>query len=166
MQMFGRPRGALGWIGGVIMGLTKRRVFSQMIDLLDIGPDDEMLEIGFGPGVGIHQLAERISTGHIRGIDPWSEMIELATRRNAEAIQRGLVELRLGSAEGLPFADNSFDRVLTVNSMQVWRNPGDGLQEVRRVLKPAARVALGLRTRRDRPRTGWWKSSLPSASHA
>lgn len=103
MQMFGRPRGILGRFGGIIMALTKRQVLSQIIDLLEVEPSDEALEIGFGPGVGIHILAERISAGQVRGIDSSSEMVEQATTRHAPAIQRGLVELRLSSAERLPF---------------------------------------------------------------
>ena len=102
MQMFGRPRGVLGRLGGIIMALTKRQVLSQMIDLLNVEASDEALEIGFGPGVGIHILAERISAGQVRGIDSSPEMVEQATTRNAPAIQRGLVELRLGSAKACP----------------------------------------------------------------
>jgi ubiquinone/menaquinone biosynthesis C-methylase UbiE len=105
------------------MALTTRRLLSDVIDLLDIHPDDQALEIGVGPGVGIRVLAERIATGHVRGIDPSSEILARATTRNAGAVQTGLVELRLGSAEGLPFVDDSFDKVLAVNSMQVWRTP-------------------------------------------
>lgn len=67
--MFGRPRGVLGRLGGIIMALTKRRVLPQIIDLLDLEPGDKALEIGFGPGVGIHILAERLSAGEVRGID-------------------------------------------------------------------------------------------------
>jgi ubiquinone/menaquinone biosynthesis C-methylase UbiE len=154
MRMFGRPRGVLGRLGGIIMALTKRQVLSQVIDLLDIEPCDQALEIGFGPGVGIHILAERISAGHVRGIDPSSEMVEQATTRNSGAIQRGLVELRLASVESLPFADNTFDKVLAVNSMQVWRDPAAGLRQIRRVIKPAAKVALGFTNISGQPKKG------------
>lgn len=154
MRMFGRPRGALGRLGGMIMALTKRGALPEIIDLLDVKPGDKALEIGFGPGVGIHILAERVAAGQICGIDPSSEMVEQATRRNAEAIQRGLVELELGFAENLPFADNNFDKVLAVNSMQVWRDPAVGLHEIWRVMRPEAQVALGFTSASGQPRAG------------
>jgi ubiquinone/menaquinone biosynthesis C-methylase UbiE len=43
----------------------------------------------------------------------------------------------------MPFPDDSFDKALSINSMQVWPEVGAGLREIRRVLKPNATVALG-----------------------
>jgi SAM-dependent methyltransferase len=64
--------------------------------------------------------------------------------RNAEAIDQGRVELRLGSVEALPFADETFDKAVATNSMQVWPDCGSGLREISRVLKPGGSLALGL----------------------
>jgi ubiquinone/menaquinone biosynthesis C-methylase UbiE len=143
LRMFGRPQGVLGRLGGVIMARVNRAAAADIIDLLDIEPGDKLLEVGFGPGVAIQLLAERVRAGYIGGIDPSPEMVEQATARNAQAIRRGLIDLRRAYAESLPFDDNTFHRALAVNSMQVWSNPLVGLQEMRRVMKPGARVALG-----------------------
>ena len=102
-----------------------------------------MLEVGFGPGVIIERLSKLTLQGHIAGIDPSQAMVEQARARNAIAIKRGLVDLRRGSAESLPFSDNTFDRALAINSMQVWQDANAGLTEIRRVMKPGASVALG-----------------------
>jgi ubiquinone/menaquinone biosynthesis C-methylase UbiE len=66
----------------------------------------------------------------------------------------GRVDLRRGSAERLPYADNIFDKVLAVNSMQVWSDTAAGLREMRRVMKPAARVALGFTIYSGQPKEG------------
>src|SRR5262249_13494696 len=112
-------------------------------DLLEVGPKDSVLEVGFGPGVVIQRLSNLASAGHIAGADPSREMLEQARARNATAIQHGRVDLRRGSAENLPFDDNSFDKALAINSIQVWPDAVAGLREVRRVLRPGGRVALG-----------------------
>jgi ubiquinone/menaquinone biosynthesis C-methylase UbiE len=70
-------------------------------------------------------------------------MVQQARARNATTVQSGRVDLRQGSVGSLPFRDNSFDKAMAVNSMQVWPNAAAGLQEVWRVLKPAGRIALG-----------------------
>src|SRR5262249_38416365 len=70
-------------------------------------------------------------------------MLEQAQARNATAIRRGRVDIRHGSVERLPFDDSSFDKALAINSMQVWPDAMTGLREVRRVLRPGGRVALG-----------------------
>jgi ubiquinone/menaquinone biosynthesis C-methylase UbiE len=93
--------------------------------------------------VVIQRLSKLASAGHIAGIDPSREMVEQARTRNATAVQSGRVSLRRGSVENLPFDDNSFDKALAVNSMQVWPDAVAGLTEMRRVLKPGGRIALG-----------------------
>jgi ubiquinone/menaquinone biosynthesis C-methylase UbiE len=80
-------------------------------------------------------------------------MVEQARARNATGIQSGRIDLRHGSVESLPFDDNSFDRALAINSMQVWPDAAAGLREIRRVLKPGGRIALGFTQSPSRERT-------------
>jgi ubiquinone/menaquinone biosynthesis C-methylase UbiE len=140
--MFGRPEGLLGRLGGVIMSRVNRDAAAQVIELLDIRPDDTVLEIGFGPGVGIQLLLERIASGRVAGVDQSREMVGQATARNAGALRNRRADLRCGSAENLPFADETFDKALAINSMQAWSDAGAGLRETWRVLKPGGKVAL------------------------
>jgi ubiquinone/menaquinone biosynthesis C-methylase UbiE len=70
-------------------------------------------------------------------------MFEQARARNATAIESGRVDLRHGSVESLPFDDNSFDKAVASNSMQVWPDAVAGLREMRRVMKSGGRIALG-----------------------
>jgi ubiquinone/menaquinone biosynthesis C-methylase UbiE len=142
MRMFGRPRGFLGRLGGVIMSRANRNAAAQVINLLDVRPDDKVLEVGFGPGVGIQLLLERVTGGSVAGIDQSQEMVSQASARNASALRNAKVDLRYGSVERLPFADEMFDKVFAINSMQVWRDTSAGLLEIRRVLKPGGNVAL------------------------
>ena len=139
--MFGRPKGALGRLGGLIMARTNYACAAWVIDLIQIQPNDNVLEVGFGPGAGIGLLAETTSAGQVAGIDASREMVEQATARSAQAIKS--IDLRRGSGESLPFEDHSFDKVLAINSMQVWTDALTGLREIRRVLKLGGGVALG-----------------------
>jgi SAM-dependent methyltransferase len=144
MRMFGRPQGMLGKFGGIIMARMNQAFTYSVIDLLDIQPNDRVLEIGFGSGMGIQRLAELASKGYIAGIDYSKEMVEQAIARNRSAIDAGLVDLRQGSVENLPFEENTFDKALAVNSMQVWSDAAFGLREMRRVMKNIdGRIALG-----------------------
>jgi ubiquinone/menaquinone biosynthesis C-methylase UbiE len=77
-----------------------------------------------------------------------------ARARNAIAIEIGRVDLRLGSAESLPLGDDTFDKPLAINSMQVWRDTAAGLREMRRGMKPAGRVALGFTVYSGQPNQG------------
>src|SRR6266511_2833082 len=65
MRMFGRPKGLLGKLGGVIMARMNYDCATWVIQLLHIQPNDKVLEVGFGPGVGIQLLAGLASTGEL-----------------------------------------------------------------------------------------------------
>jgi ubiquinone/menaquinone biosynthesis C-methylase UbiE len=154
MRMFGRPEGALGRLGGAIMARMNRSIAAWAIDLLDVRPSHRALEAGFGPGVGIQLLAGAALSGQVVGIDPSEEMVAQATVRNQKGIESGRVDLRRGSAGRLPLEDNTFDRVLAVNSMQLWPDAGLGLREVRRVMKTGGKVALGFTHHSGQPKSG------------
>jgi ubiquinone/menaquinone biosynthesis C-methylase UbiE len=143
MRMFGRPKGILGRLGGIIMARTNQKCAAWVIDLLGIQPNDRVLEVGFGPGVGIELLARSASGGYVAGVDPSEEMVQQAKARNVKAMESGQVDLRYGSAESLPFEDNTFTKALAINSMQVWPDAVAGLREMRRIMKPGGRIALG-----------------------
>jgi ubiquinone/menaquinone biosynthesis C-methylase UbiE len=143
LRMFGRPQGLLGRFGGIIMARTNQRCAAWVIDLLAIQPHKSVLEVGFGPGVGIQLLARSASAGYVAGVDVSAEMVAQATTRNAQAIASGRVDVRHGAVERLPFADETFDKALAINSMQVWMDAGAGLREMWRVLKTGGRIALG-----------------------
>ena len=64
------------------------------------------------------------------------------------------MELRHGSVEDLPFDDNSFDKALTINSMQLWPDVIAGLREVRRVMKAAGSIAVGFTPYSGQPNKG------------
>ena len=154
MQMFGRPSGVLGRLGGIVMARMNEDCGSWVAALLEIGPNDSVLEVGFGPGVIIQRLSKLASAGHVAGVDPSPEMVEQARARNTAAIERGRVDLRRGSVESLPFDDDTFDKAVAVNSMQVWPDPANGLREIRRVMKPGAKLALGFTPYSGQPNKG------------
>ncbi len=143
MHAFGRPRGLLGRLGGLMMARTNKPCAAWVVMLLDIQPQDQVLEIGFGSGVAVELMTQLTATGFVAGIDASKEMVRQATVRNAKTIESGRVELQHGSVEHLPFADNSFDKALVINSMQVWPDAMAGLREIRRVLKAGGKIALG-----------------------
>ena len=154
MRMFGRPEGLLGRLGGIILARANRPFAQEVVALLNVRASEKILEVGFGPGVGIELLAEAAPMGRIAGIDPSKEMVRQASRRNAAAIRTGAVVLRHGTVASMPFEDEAFDTVLAINSMQVWPDAAAGLREIRRVLAEGGRVALAFTPNSGQPRAG------------
>ena len=141
-KQYGNPSGLFGrFIGN---GMAKRNVYDAQwtVSLLDIQPEQHVLEIGFGPGVSTQIVAEKASQGFVAGIDHSQTMTHAASQRNAQAIQSGRMELRQGDVASLPYPDESFDVALSLHSIYFWQNPLDGLKEIRRVLRPNGTVAI------------------------
>jgi ubiquinone/menaquinone biosynthesis C-methylase UbiE len=139
---FGHPRGLLGRMVGTIMAYENRERNLWAVSLLDIKPRDHVLEVGFGPGLAIHTAARLASEGLVAGVDSSEVMLRQARQRSAAAVRAGRVDLRLGSAEALPFPDGAFDKVFATNSLHHWPDPAAGLRELWRVLKPGGLVTI------------------------
>lgn len=108
--------------------------------IAEFAPDHDasVLVVGFGPGVGVAELAARLPAGVVGGVDPSAAMVEQARRRNRSAIERGQVTLERSAADVLPWPDGTFTGALAVNSIQLWDPLDASLREVARVLAPAS----------------------------
>ena len=143
MRAFGRPEGLLGSIGGRLMVRGKAGCGRWLVDELALEQEASILEIGCGPGVVLGLLAAAVPRGRVVGLDPSSTMLRQARRRNHEWIKRGVIELLQGEAESLAVEDASFDYVVALNSVQVWRDAEAGLRECRRALRPSGLLCIG-----------------------
>ena len=142
-NMFCSPKGALGRLGGQLMS-QDRWLPAWVLDLLEIQPSDSVLEVGFGPGLGLQLAAARAYHGKVVGVDPSETMFEMAQRRNRALIEARRVQLHRGSVEKLPFNDATFDKAMTMNSLHLWPEPVAGLMEVRRTLRTGGRIAVAI----------------------
>jgi ubiquinone/menaquinone biosynthesis C-methylase UbiE len=107
------------------------------IDELAPAQDASVLAIGFGPGVGVAELTNRLLSCVVGGVDPSAAMVQQARRRNQSAITDGQVTLERGMAGSIPWPDGTFTGALAVNSIQLWEPLDASIREVARVLVPA-----------------------------
>lgn len=140
------PRGIVGRMLGERMVRQHMSETIWTISLLDLKPADQILEIGFGAGKAIELVVAQASNGHISGIDLSQEMVSAASRRNAHAIKAGHVALYHGDLTTLPFADNQFDKVFSIQTFYFWPDPPRAIAEIYRVLKPGAMIVVTLST--------------------
>jgi len=111
-------------------------------DLLDIQPDDQIIEIGFGNGANIQLLLQRAVRGSVTGVEISKTAIEMASKKNAKEISEGRVELHLAHGNAVPAENNVFDKACSVATAYVIEDPGSVFKEMFRVLKPKGRAAV------------------------
>jgi len=140
-----------GWFGSQVlsrlMNLGNRKIVETAVELLEIRPQHRLLEIGFGGGAGLARLAERVQSGVVTGVDFSAEMVRRAKRRFHKEIAAGRMKVQEGDVSQLSFPNESFDRVLAVNTIYFWPDTMRGLREIHRVLKTDGRVAVAIRSK-------------------
>jgi SAM-dependent methyltransferase len=101
-----------------------------------LAPQARVLEVGSGPGRLAARLAELAPGVQVTGVDISPEMVERASSLAANSGVADRVEYRVGDVASLPFADASFDAVVSTFSLHHWQSPAKGLEEIYRVLRP------------------------------
>lgn len=140
-DMFVWPSGAAGEEGVRLMARSGTAMAREAASLLGVeDPQARVLEIGFGPGLGIDALTGLLPAGEVIGVDPSEVSHRHAEARNAAAISRGNVVLLSGTAQALPLPDEHCDAAIFVDNLHFWPDPLEGLSEIRRVLRPGAPV--------------------------
>jgi SAM-dependent methyltransferase len=130
------------------------------VQLLDISPTDEILEIGPGPGVSVPLICGQLATGRITAIDRSATAIQRATKRNADHVAAGKAvfhQLDLADVDLVRRAltGQHFDKVFAVNINLFWVRPADAeLQLIKDLLRPGGVLRLVYETPSDEQTSG------------
>jgi SAM-dependent methyltransferase len=120
--------------------LFHRPNFAVLLELLALGPEDVLLEVGCGGGVFLMDALE--SGCRAAAVDHSPDMVRLARETNAEAIAKGRLEILEGSAHRLPFPDEMFTCATMTGVLGFLPEPVAALAEIRRVLADGGRLVL------------------------
>lgn len=137
-----RPEGEAGHAMLARMNESHARLVDWGLSHIDLHAGDTVLDIGCGGGNTLARMAERVTEGHLTGIDYAETSVEASRRFNASLVDAGRMEILHGSVEALPFDDGHFDAVVTVESFYFWPSPAACLKEVARVVKPGGAFLL------------------------
>ncbi|MBO0850044.1 MAG: methyltransferase domain-containing protein, partial [Pseudonocardia sp.] len=88
------------------------------------------------------ELVTSTKAGRIVGLDPSPEMRAATARRTAEAMANDRVRIEEGTAAATGQPSDSFDVVLSVNTVAIWPDLAAGVRELARVLRPTGRLLL------------------------
>ena len=130
--------------------------------LMELKPGERVLDLGCGAGWATRILARLVSEGpqgfgQIVGLDISDEMI-----RRARAASREFDNIMYvwGSAERIPWEENYFDKVLSVESFYYYPDPHRALNELFRVMAPRGRLFILINLHKDNPYSLQWVDKL------
>ncbi len=111
-------------------------------DVARYGAADCILDIGTGPGHLLVAMRRILPDATLVGVDISPAMVAQAQRNLQRRGRDPRMEVRLAGANVLPFADETFDRVVSTGSLHHWRDPIQALSEAHRVLKAGGYALL------------------------
>src|SRR6266550_3441438 len=107
----------------------------QLADYAGVRSGQRVIDVGCGPGALTKELVDRVGPTNVFAVDP-SEPFVAAVR---ERFPR--VDVRLATAERLPFADKAFDAALAQLVVHFMSDPVAGLREMARVVRDGGVIA-------------------------
>ncbi|MCJ7711636.1 MAG: methyltransferase domain-containing protein [Chloroflexi bacterium] len=125
--------GPVGRVISKIMPILEAGVYEVAAEMLDLQPEDELLDIGCGPGAFLATKAQHAR--RVVGLDPSRVMLHEAESRLADRLAAGTARLVIGSAAALPFSDGEFSATTAIFAPS---NPAEAF----RVLRPGGRFVI------------------------
>ncbi|TNE60750.1 MAG: class I SAM-dependent methyltransferase [Bacteroidetes bacterium] len=113
-----------------------------------------LLDVGCGIGAAL-ATAQAAGASGMAGIDLSEDMIGIARTHLPDA------DLMVGTADRLPWPDNTFDLAISVEAMYYFHDPVAGLKEICRVLKPGGHFISAIEYFQENAGSQVWATQLP-----
>jgi arsenite methyltransferase len=140
-----RPHGLLGRAVAIVLNRGNRRSVAAAVQATEIAAGGVAADIGFGGGVGLGLLLERVGdNGVVHGVEVADDMLNRARSRFDRQLDAGTLQLAHGSLTALPLDDDSLDAAITVNTVYFVPDLGAACAELARVIRPGGRAVVGI----------------------
>jgi SAM-dependent methyltransferase len=141
-DQFRRPAGLLGHAAARFMRKRNRNYYSLVVQKLEIRDKDHVLEIGFGEGLAIREIAERNSCCRIDGIDFSKVMFRKAERATEALMKTGRLKLTFGNFMDFDFSGSTYSKIFAINVVYFWPSLNEPFAKIYSLLKTGGRLVI------------------------
>ena len=133
-SQFGNPRGIIGKICCIIMNVINKKMYTKTVSLIKLPQSSKILDIGYGNGYLLKILDKCRKKYDLYGIDISEDMKNQAIKKNKKSMKEGRLHLEIGDCCDLPYTDEMFNAVTSINTVYFWNDTLKGLEEINRCL--------------------------------
>ena len=130
---FGNPKGLLGRMMLVSMYKEHLPMAQWALERIKIPGNGKVADLGCGGGYNIRRMLEMSAKAKFIGLDIADESVKKAQKVNKAEIGKRVKVIK-GSAEKLPFKDNSIDLITAFETVFFWKKPEKAFREIYRSL--------------------------------
>ncbi|MCP9292136.1 class I SAM-dependent methyltransferase [Gracilimonas sediminicola] len=142
-----KPTGKNGLEVARALNESNQGLYDLAFKLLELKPNQNILEIGFGNGKHFSQYIQKEPELTLTGVDYSADMCEEAKASNTTLIDEDKLTIQCAETSALPFSNDEFDVIIAHNVIYFLNPPEPHLQEIKRVLKPGGLFLIGHRPR-------------------
>lgn len=147
---------------GKLMIRSMNKGHSELTDwalsFLEVENGDHVLDVGCGGGRTVRKLCGLVGCGKAYGVDYSELCVKKSQKLNERDILCRKAKIQQASVSALPYDDNTFDKVIAVETYYFWPDKLNDLREVYRVLKPGGRLMLVFEMLYDPQNPDKWSS--------
>lgn len=147
---------------GEEMGEEHADIAAGMLAQMEFAPNDKILDVGCGAGWLCGILADKVPQGQVVGMDVADEMVRRARQRYAE---RANLMFIVAGVEDIPWDENFFNKIVSIESAYYWPDPSHGCREMLRVLQPGGEARLLINLYKENVYSHQWRDKLAVATH-
>lgn len=144
-QQLRKPEGKMGVQIANMMNQSNLSINQDAVNALELADNDRILEVGPGNGFFAKDLIKKVKNVTYVGCDYSELMVQQAVSLNQKLVESKQVRFVHASCDQMPFENEEFTHVLTVNTIYFWPNAEAVLQEFSRVLTHGGQLVIALR---------------------
>lgn len=137
-----KPTGFWGRLMIRSMNKGHHNITDWALSYFDVQNGNIVLDIGCGGGRTVNKLCTAVGSGKVYGVDYSELCVKKSLELNRKNVLCRKAVIEQASVSELPFEDNTFDKIIAVETYYFWPDKLNDLKEVLRVLKRGGRLML------------------------
>lgn len=141
------------------MNENHKEISEFAFSLINVGRDDEILDIGCGGGVNIEKFL-KLTSGNVDGLDYSEVSVAESIKRNQKAVDDGRCKVIQADVSDMPIEDESYDLVSAFETIYFWPDIKETFKEVSRIIKPQGQFMIAQGTDGNHPSDEEWLATV------